>query len=158
MNKKLLLVSIIAVAVLAILLVPRALHLLNNQSLKITYLQEFEIADYSPELIAVKGTYTDSVGSVNIVSLECRLLLDTCTEVLVFITDDGVTGIVDSKEYTIIEKSPTRIVARYDGFAAFHMFTIDLATKKATFKNEAYDNPSDVGIYDLVDGNSILMR
>ena len=114
---------------------------------KITYLQEFEISDYSPEMILVKGSYVDSSNDLNLVSLECILTSNTCTETMVFVTEDG-----------IIESTPTRIVARYDGLSAFHMFTIDLAMKKVVFKNESNTNSNDASVYELEDGNISLSK
>lgn len=127
----------------------------KEKSLEITYLQKFEIQDSSPDYITVKGAYKDSSQDINLVNLECNLKTDTCVESPTFITKDGITGIVQLKEYKIIDKSPTRVVAEYRGLAAFHTFTIDLATKKASFKNEGNDS-SDFETYELVDGQTIL--
>lgn len=127
----------------------------KEKSLEITYLQKFEIQDSSPDYITVKGAYKDSSQDINLVNLECNLKTDTCVESPTFITKDGITGIVQLKEYKIIDKSPTRVVAEYRGLAAFHTFTIDLATKKASFKNEDNDS-SNFETYELVDGQTIL--
>lgn len=129
--------------------------LFKENSLNITYLQKFEIQDSSPDYITVKGAYRDSSQDINLVNFECNLQTDTCIESPTFITKDGITGVVQLKEYKIIDKSPTRIVAEYRGLAAFHTFTIDLATKKASFKNEDNDS-SNFETYELVDGQTLL--
>lgn len=127
----------------------------QENSIEITYLQKFEIQDYSPEYIRVQGAYKDSLQDINLVNLECNLQTDSCIESPTFINKDGIVGVVQLKEYKIIDKSPTRIVAEYRGLAAFHTFTIDLATKKVSFKNEDNDS-SNFETYELVDGQTIL--
>ena len=130
-------------------------NLIQKSSLDITYLEKFDIKDYSPEFIRVKGVYKDTSNDINIINLECNLQTDSCIESPTFITKDGIVGVVQLKEYRIIDKSPTRIVAEYRGLAAFHTFTIDLATKKVSFKNEDNDSQN-FETYELVDGQTIL--
>lgn len=135
------------------------LFITDRSDKKITYLPKFEITNpkFFP-IVTVQGTYLKSNRDINLVNLECYLDKGICLESTVFITRDGITGMVPLKEYEIIEKTPTRIVAKYEGLAAFHMFTVDLATKKAIFKNEANTDSSDVVIYELEDGMKVLEK
>lgn len=129
----------------------------KESTLGITYLQEFEINDYSPEFVRVQGVYEDSSYDINLINFECNLETNTCVESPTFITKEGIVGAVPFKDYKIIDKSATRIVAKYQGLAAFHTYTIDLATKKVHFKNEDNDSSS-FETYELVDGHTILEK
>lgn len=132
-------------------------YLSSEKHLSVTYLQELEIEDLSPEMIRVRGAYIDSSDDINMILLECYLQRNICNEIPVFITKEGIVGIVQSKEYAIIDKSPTRIVAKYEGLEASHVFTIDLATKQVAFKNEDNDSSS-FRIYELGGGEAILRQ
>lgn len=125
---------------------------------KITFLQNFEINESVPPLLNIHGTYIDRSNDLNIVSLECNISVNTCTESSVFVLESGITGMSPIKEYSIIEKTPTRTVAKYEGLAAYHMFIIDLAERKVTFKGQSNTNPSDVDLYPLEDGLASLRK
>lgn len=126
----------------------------SSQPYQLVYAQKFEITDRSPESVRVRGSYADSVG-LNMFVLECNMVNDYCIESPSFITKDGVAGVVETKAYAIIEKSPTRIVAEYHGLATTHRFIIDLALKEVTFTEEDIET-GQVQNHKVVDGESVI--
>ncbi len=144
-----------ALGVLTTILV---IHVYQAPGRKITLLQNFEINDSFPPYLNIHGTYVNRNDDLHIVSLECNVSVDTCTESSVFVLESGITGMSPVKDYSVIEKTPTRIVAKYEGLAAYHMFIIDLAERKVTFKAQSNTNPSDVDLYQLEDGLASLKK
>lgn len=116
------------------------------------------MSDSIQNFVRVSGSYLDESNDLNMSSFECNLTQKSCVESSVFITKGGITGIVPLKEYYIMEKTPTRIVAKYDGLASSHMIIIDLAERKATFKAQSNTNSSDFDIYELEDGETTLSK
>ena len=133
-------------------------HVYEGPGRKITFLQSFEINDSFLPYLKIHGTYVDRSNDLNIVSLECNLSVNTCTESSVFVLESGIAGMPATKDYSIIEKTPTRVVAKYEGLAAHHMFIIDLAERKVTFKAQSNTDPSDVDLYQLEDGLNSLNK
>lgn len=128
-----------------------------NSNLNVRFISSFELRQPSVDHISIRGSYKNESGIDN-VNLECYLQDNICREASSYFLRDGVFGMGIMKDYTVIEKTPTKVVAVYEGIAAIHSFIIELDKHKVTFKNQSKNDPSDVRLYELENGVDAIKK
>lgn len=109
----------------------------------------------SAEGAVFRGTgATDGVDAVRVF---CTLYEKSCVQNGFGITKEGMAILYNSKTYTIIESTQTRLVAEYEAFAQVQYVEIDLLSKDVTFTEKDRDS-STVRSFILEDGVSALEK
>lgn len=127
----------------------------SAKGINVNYLPEFDLNDTFYPYVEFKGAKYDE-SNIDIVSFNCDLEAGVCYESLAYILGTGGAGNIGIKEYKVIESTPTRIVAEFEGLAAIHSYVIDLALEEVTFKNQGKQNSDDVAFQDVMDGSKAL--
>ena len=73
---------------------------------------------------------------IDIVRVNCITDFKICNYFGFGITEDGIGVLYDTKTYSIMEQSPSRILAEYEGLAQTHYVEINLVTEEVTFTEQ----------------------
>ncbi len=99
----------------------------------------------------------EDLGGVDVVRVDCDLQNEICVQNGFGLTKHASAILYNSKTYSIVEASASRIVGEYQGLAQTHHVEINLLTKEVTF-TETDSGSSDTRAFELEDGSSALAK
>lgn len=97
------------------------------------------------------------LNGVDVVRVDCNLQSKACVQNGFGLTKSGLTVLYNSKTYTIVESTASRVVGEYIGLTQTHHIEINLLTKEVVL-TETDNGSSDTRVFQLEDGTSALEK